>query len=224
MKLEAEKCRPYLLDGADGWTRGGGDGGGGGCAGGGSIGCGAREDASFQGRPPRRRRRLGGAASEGVGGGDDVGEERRHATRRRRRRWRGPVLDAVAVGGGRDFGDAFRIFFWVCPVLLVFLFIAAWVLFTGLFCLLLAVRALRTVDGLCVGSIIHCLVPFLILYIECCINLRVGLILPSVRLGLHLPLPFEFTVVFLLPVSLSSSLFDKSLFFDLARHSPFAHD
>jgi hypothetical protein len=102
MKLEAEKCTPYVLDGAGDC---GGDGGGGE-----SIGWGgAREEANFQGTPPpvRRRRSVGGAASEVDGGG----EARRHAARRRRRR--GLVLDAVvvvAVGGGRNLGDAFRIF------------------------------------------------------------------------------------------------------------------
>ncbi|CAO2199177.1 unnamed protein product [Urochloa humidicola] len=108
MKLEAEKCTPYLLDGAGGWGGGGGDGARGGwacrCCGGASIGRdGAREGWSFQRRipPRRRRRRPGGAASgaEGDGGGDDVGAAppRPHAARRRRRRWRVPVLVAVVV-------------------------------------------------------------------------------------------------------------------------------
>jgi hypothetical protein len=111
MKLDAEKCTPYLLDGAGGgcgdgardrWGCGDGARDGWGCGGGGaraSIGAGrggARVEGSFQRRPSpprRRRRRAGGGASraEGEGGGDDVGAARRpHAARRRRRRWRGP--------------------------------------------------------------------------------------------------------------------------------------
>jgi len=117
MKLEAEKCTPYLLDGAGGWGGGGGDGARGGwaCGGGASIGRdGAREGWSFQRRipPRRRRRRPGGAApgAEGDGGGDDVGAAPRpHAARRRRRRWR------VAVVGWRNFWERLKGYFVVCP-------------------------------------------------------------------------------------------------------------
>ncbi|CAO2174749.1 unnamed protein product [Urochloa humidicola] len=125
MKLEAEKCTPYLLDGAGGCGGGGGDGGrdGWACGGGGGGASirrdGAREGWSFQRRipPRRRRRRPGGAASgaEGDGGGDDVGAAppRPHAARRRR--WRVPVLVAVVVAARswwEEFLEAYRIFLW----------------------------------------------------------------------------------------------------------------
>jgi hypothetical protein len=116
MKLDAEKCTPYLLDGAGGgcgdgardrWGCGDGARDGWGCGGGGaraSIGAGrggARVEGSFQRRPspPRRRRRVegrgGGRRGRRRGGAEAArGEAEAEAVE-------GPVLVAVAgaVGG-----------------------------------------------------------------------------------------------------------------------------